>query len=111
MMFDRYADLAVKVGVNVQPMQTLVVSAPLSSAPFVRKVARKAYEAGAKHVHIEWTDDELTRMKYDLAPDEAFAEYPQWKAQGMEELAKNGAAFLYVSSTNPDLLKGVKLER
>ncbi|MDH6349425.1 MULTISPECIES: aminopeptidase [unclassified Brevibacillus] len=110
-MFDRYADLAVKVGVNVQPMQTLVVSAPLSSAPFVRKVARKAYEAGAKHVHIEWTDDELTRMKYDLAPDEAFAEYPQWKAQGMEELAKNGAAFLYVSSTNPDLLKGVKLER
>ncbi|WP_340673852.1 aminopeptidase [Brevibacillus agri] len=111
LLFDRYADLAVKVGVNVQPMQTLVVTAPLSAAPFVRKVARKAYEAGAKHVHIDWTDDELTRMKYDLAPDEAFADYPQWKAKGLEEMAENGAAFLYINSTNPDLLKGVKLER
>lgn len=108
---DRYADLAVKVGINVQPMQTLVVTAPLSTAPFVRKVARKAYEAGAKHVHIEWTDDELTRMKYDLAPDEAFSEYPQWKAKGLEELAENGAAFLHISAANPDLLKGVSLER
>ncbi|MGN7471206.1 aminopeptidase [Brevibacillus sp. SAFN-007a] len=111
LLFDRYADLAVKVGVHVQPMQTLVVTAPLSAAPFVRKVARKAYEAGAKHVHIDWTDDELTRMKYDLAPDEAFAEYPLWKAKGLEEMAENGAAFLYITATNPDLLKGVKLER
>ncbi|WJQ84228.1 aminopeptidase [Brevibacillus brevis] len=110
-LFDRYADLAVKVGVNVQPMQTLVVSAPLSTAPFVRKVAKKAYEAGAKHVHIDWTDDELTRMKYDLAPDEAFREYPQWKVQGLEEMAENGAAFLYISAANPDLLKGVNLDR
>ncbi|MFS0553991.1 aminopeptidase [Brevibacillus sp. 179-C9.3 HS] len=110
-LFDRYADLAVKVGVNVQPMQTLVVSAPLSAAPFVRKVAKKAYEAGAKHVHIDWTDDELTRMKYDLAPDEAFGEYPQWKVQGLEEMAENGAAFLYISAANPDLLKGVSLDR
>ncbi|UED72534.1 aminopeptidase [Brevibacillus sp. DP1.3A] len=110
-LFDRYADLAVKVGVNVQPMQTLVVTAPLSTAPFVRKVAKKAYEAGAKHVHIEWTDDELTRMKYDLAPEEAFREYPQWKVQGLEEMAENGAAFLYISAANPDLLKGVSLDR
>lgn len=111
LLFDRYAELAVKVGVNVAPMQTLVVSAPISSAPFVRAVARKAYEAGAKHVHIEWTDDELTRMKYDLAPDEAFREYPQWKAKGLEEMAEHGAAFLYITSSNPDLLKGVSLDR
>ncbi|WP_289135923.1 aminopeptidase [uncultured Brevibacillus sp.] len=109
--FDRYAELAVKIGVNVQPMQTLVITAPISTAPFVRKVAKKAYEAGAKHVIMEWSDDELTRMKFDLAPDEAFTEYPLWKAKGLEEMAENGAAFLYVSASNPDLLKGVKLER
>ncbi|MGG1659841.1 aminopeptidase [Brevibacillus sp. NRS-1366] len=111
LLFNRYAELAVKVGVNVQPMQTLVVNAPISSAPFVRAVARKAYEAGAKHVHIDWTDDELTRMKFDLAPDEAFHEYPQWKAKGLEEMAENGAAFLYITASNPDLLKGVSLDR
>lgn len=109
--FERYAELAVKIGVNVQPMQTLVITAPISTAPFVRKVAKKAYEAGAKHVIMEWSDDELTRLKFDLAPDEAFTEYPLWKAKGLEEMAENGAAFLYVTASNPDLLKGVKLER
>ncbi|MFP3388174.1 aminopeptidase [Brevibacillus sp. SIMBA_040] len=109
--FERYAELTVQIGVNVQPMQTLVITAPISTAPFVRKVAKKAYEAGAKHVIMEWSDDELTRLKFDLAPDEAFTEYPLWKAKGLEEMAENGAAFLYVTASNPDLLKGVKLER
>lgn len=110
-MLENYADLAVRVGVNVQPGQTLVVTATLSAADFVRKVARKAYEAGAKHVYIEWNDDELTRMKYDLAPDEAFREYPLWKAKGMEEMAEGGAALLSILSPNPDLLKGVDPKR
>jgi aminopeptidase len=110
-MLDRYAQLAVKVGVNIQPGQTLVVTAPLSSADFVRKVARKAYEAGAKNVHIEWTDDELTRMKYDLAPDEAFKEFPLWKAKGYEQMAEDGAAFLSIVAPNPNLLKGVNPQR
>ncbi len=108
---DRYAQLAVKVGVNIQPGQTLVVTAPLSSADFVRKIARNAYVAGAKNVHTEWTDDELTRMKYDLAPDEAFSEYPMWRAKGFEEMAENNAAFLSIVASNPDLLKGVAPER
>lgn len=34
-----------------------------------------------------------------------------WKAKGMEELAENGAAFLSIISSNPDLLKGVNPER
>ena len=110
-MLDRYAELAVKIGINVQPKMTLVVTAPLSAADFVRKVARKAYETGAKNVHIEWTDDELTRMKYDLAPDEAFTEYPLWKAKGLETMAEEGAGFLSIISSNPDLLKGVDPQR
>jgi aminopeptidase len=110
-MLDRYADLTVKVGVNIQPGQALHITAPIDSADFVRKIARKAYEAGAKNVVIDWTDDELTRMKYDLAPDEAFHEYPSWKARGYEEMAENGAAFLTITASNPDLLKGVDPER
>lgn len=110
-LLDRYAELAVRVGVNVQNMQTLVVAGPVQSAPFIRKVVRKAYEAGAKHVYIDWNDDELTRMKYELAPEEAFEEFPLWKAKGWEELAEQGAAFLYLSSSNPDLLQGIDQER
>jgi aminopeptidase len=107
----KYAALTVQVGVNVQPGQTLVITAPLHTAPFVREVTRKAYEAGAKHVHVEWSDEELTRIKYELAPDEAFHEYPLWRAKGWEEMAENNAAFLSVDAANPDLLTGIDPER
>jgi len=108
---ENYAALAVKVGVNIQPGQTLVVTAPLSTAPYVRLVARKAYEAGAKNVHVEWNDDDMTRIKYELAPDDAFKEYPQFRARGWEQFAENNAAFLSVVASNPDLLRGIDPER
>nr|WP_240546230.1 aminopeptidase [Paenibacillus artemisiicola] len=108
---ERYAALAVEVGVNVRPGQTLVVTAGITSAPFVRKVVKKAYEAGAKNVHVEWSDDVVTRTKYELAPDEAFREYPQWRAKGWEDMAEDNAAFLSIVAANPDLLKGIPAER
>ncbi|MDQ0257426.1 aminopeptidase [Evansella vedderi] len=108
---EKYAELAVKIGVNIQKDQTLVVNAPISSADFVRLVAKKAYDAGAKNVHVEWNDDELTRLKYDMAPFEAFKEAPVWKAKGYEEMAENGAAFMTIKSTDPELLKGVDPEK
>jgi len=108
---EKYAELGVKVGVNIQQGQTLMINAPISTADLVRKISKKAYETGAKHVYVEWYDDELTRIKYDLAPAEAFREYPMWKVRGYEELAEQGAAFLHVVASNPDLLKGVDPER
>lgn len=108
---EKYAELAVRIGINVQKGQTLVINAPLPAAEFVRVAAKKAYEAGAKNVHVEWADEEVTRIKYLNAPDEAFTEYPMWRAKGFEEMAKEGAAFMSISASNPDLLKGVDPER
>lgn len=108
---EKYADLTVRVGVNIQKGQTLVVNAPIATADFVRKIAEKAYKAGAKNVHVEWNDEKLTLIKYLNAPDEAFKEYPMWKAKGYEEMAKEGAAFLSIIASNPDLLKNVDSQR
>ncbi len=108
---EKYAELAVKVGVNVQPNQTLVINTSLNSAEFVRLVVRKAYEVGAHNVIVNWQDDEVSRTKYDLAPDAAFTEYPEWRAREMDELADKGAAFMSIVSSSPDLLKGVNPER
>lgn len=108
---EKYAELAVKVGINIQKGQTLVINAPLPAAEFVRVAAKKAYEAGAKNVLVEWSDEQVTLIKYLNAPEEAFSEYPMWRAKGMEEMAKEGAGFLSISAANPDLLKGVNPER
>ncbi|WP_054957864.1 aminopeptidase [Paenibacillus dakarensis] len=108
---ERYAELAVKVGANVQPQQTLVVNAMIESAELVRLVVRKAYEAGAKDVKVNYKDEKVNRIRYDLAPDEAFLEPPKYYAEEMTELAENGAAFMTILSSDPDIMKGVNPER
>lgn len=107
----KYAELTVKIGVNLQKNQTLVVNSPIECKDFVRLISEIAFKEGARDVHVEWNDEELTRIKYFNAPSEAFNEFPKWKADGLEEFAKNNAAFLSISAANPELLKGVSQER
>lgn len=60
----RYAELAVKVGVNIQPNQQLYIAASLEAAPLVRLIVKKAYETGAKQVFVDWNDDEVSRLRF-----------------------------------------------
>ncbi len=108
---EKYAELAVKVGVNIQKGQILVVNATIDAAEFVRLVVKSAYTAGADNVVVNWTDDVVSRTKYDLAPDDAFTTYPVWRAKEMEDFVDQGAAFMAIVSSSPDLLKGVNPER
>ena len=108
---EKYAELAIQVGVNIQPEQTLVVNTTLEGAELVRIIVKKAYEAGARNVIVNWHDDTVNRTKYELAPDDVFNEYPQWRAKETIELAEQGAAFLSVISSSPDLLKGIDPKR
>jgi len=106
-MQDKYAELALKTGVNLQKGQALMINAPIEGAEFTKKVVRKAYEMGAKDVHINWVDDELTLLKYENAPEEVIANYPEWKVKLHDYYAEDGAAVLSIRSTNPDLLKNI----
>lgn len=108
---EKYAELAVKVGVNIQPGQTLLVRSPIECAPFVRNVLKCAYQCGAKNVHIEWSDEESTLIKYLNAPEETFNEFPKWISDQYVDIAKEGGAFLTVYAQNPDLLKNVDPQR
>lgn len=107
----KYAQLTIKVGVNIQPDQYLYISASTDAAPLVRLITRHAYEAGARQVFVDWNDDEITRLRYELAPANSFAEFPEWKVMEREQLAEKGAAFISIVSQSPDLLKGIEEQR
>ncbi len=108
---NKYAELVVKVAINLQKDQTLVINSPITSVEFVRAITKKAYEVGARYVHVEWNDEEITKLKLLKAPEEALKEFPIWKAKGFEEMAEAGAAFLSISASNPDLLREVDPQR
>lgn len=108
---DHYADLAVKVGANVQKGQEVIIKAPVDAARLVRLVTEKAYQAGAKRVYYNWTDDKLDFLRLKYAPDEAIKEYPAWEAEGLETLVKRGAACIDIRPPELDSLKGIDPER
>lgn len=104
---EKYAELALRTGVNLQKGQALMINAPIEEAGFTRIVVRKAYELGAKDVTINWQDDEISLLKYQYASEKVLTDIPQWFVDKYLSYAKDGAALLNIKSTNPDLLKDV----
>ena len=106
-----YSDLIVRVGVNLQKGQTLVISCPVNCAYFAKMLAEKAYDAGAREVVVRWHDDDLARMKYLRADDAVFDETPRWTIDFYNDYAGIGAALINVSASDPENLKGVSPDR
>lgn len=109
--YQEYAKLLVEIGVNVQPGQDLVLACPVECAWFGRLCAQAAYDAGAREVILNWRDDALTRMRYLCAADEVFDSVPQWQQTMLNGYAQAGAAYLSISASDPENLKGVLPER
>lgn len=107
----QYAELIVRVGINVQQGQEVFITGSVEMADLVRLVAGKAYEAGASNVHVDWTDEALSRMKYEKAADDVFTRFPEFETVKRNAFVANGAAFISIVSPNPDLLKGIDSQR
>lgn len=104
---EQYAELAIHKGVALKTGQELVVSVPVECADFARLLVRKAYAAGAGHVTVLWTDDEITRLEYENKELEFFEKVPAWKREQLNTLAEDGAAFLMVRGTDPNALVNI----
>ncbi|MPQ42219.1 aminopeptidase [Clostridium tarantellae] len=103
----KYAKLAVHIGVNVQPNQTLVISSPIECADFTRLAVEEAYLKGAKEVVVQWNDEITSKLKYIYSPIEIFENIPEWIKESRLSYAREGACFLSISASDPELLKDV----
>ena len=61
---DRLAEVAIKVGLRLQPGQDLLLTAPSVALPLVRRIAEHAYKAGAGIVTPFLSDEEITLARY-----------------------------------------------
>ncbi|MDA8344531.1 MAG: aminopeptidase [Thermaerobacter sp.] len=108
---DLYARLAIRVGVNVQRGQRVLINAPLPAAEYVRRLVREAYAVGAYEVYVDWHDDQVSLTRYLMASDEALVDIPQWLVQKHETLVDQRAARISVYAPTPDLFKNVNPQR
>jgi aminopeptidase len=106
----RYAELAVRVGANVQEGQLVFVLSQIEHAPLARAITREAYEAGARYVDVSYRDQHVRRAMIELGPDEALTHEPGW----MKTLAESNAGHAQIATTGdpePDLLSDLDGER
>lgn len=103
----KYADLAVKLGVNIQKDKTLVISCPIECAYFGRMVAESAYKNGAKEVVMFYNDEKFSKIKYTYSPLEVFETVPQWLADSRNSYAEKNCAYLNIFASDPEIFKDV----
>ncbi len=101
---EKLAEVAIKVGLQLQQGQDLVITAPVVALPLVRLITKHAYLSGAGLVSTFYSDEETTLARYQYGSDESFDRASGWLYDGMAKAYENGAARLAVAGDNPMLL-------
>jgi len=108
---ERYADLIVRAGANVQPGQTVFIDGRLEHAPLVRALARAAYAAGARRVEAQYIDGHVRKAFLQNAADDVLQETTPWLMARVEALVDGNAIISIAGEPEPELLADVDPER
>lgn len=108
-LLEKYADFVVRVGVNVQPGQTLIINCPLEAAPLARLCVRSAYAAGAKDVQVNWSDHAVSRARMELGTEEALTDFQPWQLRRYLDYAESegGICVLHLLADDPEVYAGL----
>jgi len=108
----RYAELAVRVGANVQPGQLVEVLGRVEHAPVVRAVTAAAYRAGARYVDVYYSDQHLRRALIEHAADDVLSWTPPWLLERAKQIGDERAAVVALTGdAEPELLADLPGER
>ncbi len=107
----KYAELILKVGLNAQPGDNILMRLDVNGLPLAREIARKAHAMGVHQIHPVFSDDALTLARYELAPDAAFEELPAFFTDFTEAAYNHNFHVLSLAAPNPELLKNVDPKR
>ena len=104
----RFADLAVRVGANVQPGSGVLLTADTAHLEIARAVVERAYAAGAAWVEVEWSDGPIRRSRLTHASIETLTRTRPWAIERVKEwAAERGVVISLVGDPDPHLLDDV----
>jgi aminopeptidase len=104
---ERFADLVVRAGVNVQPGQIVVLRADTAHLEIARAVVERAYVAGAGRVETVISDGPMRRSAVDHASLETLSASRPWALEQVSEWAAAGAAWISLhGEADPHLFDG-----
>ena len=112
-LLKQYGEMAVKAGVNIQPGQTLIINAHITAADLVHHCATAAYDAGAREVVVNWSDEKLSRIKMDRTAQDVLCDVKPWIQDSYLQYIKSegSAAILSITGSDPEIYKGLDMAK
>jgi aminopeptidase len=104
---DTMADVAVSVGLDLQPGQEVILTTAVEALPLARKVTERAYAKGARQVTVFLSDDDIARARFTHGTEAAFDAAPSWLFEGMGAAYRDGAARLVIKGDDPRMFAGL----
>ena len=110
-LLNKYADLIVEKGVNVQKGQDVYIVADLDQPEFVKTVVEKLYKNGARKVVVDFSYQPITKIGYKKMSLKTLSSLENYQIEKLRWRAEKLPAHLYLISDDPDGLKGVPQEK
>lgn len=104
---EKFAELIVRTGVNLQSGETLVVNSPIECADFARRLAEEAYRAGAKKVSVIYNDQRLSKINFMHADSDVLTDIPKWAVMQREAIVDEKACYIAIASDDPTIFQGL----
>lgn len=108
---EKLAELAIKVGVNMQKGQKVLINCPVEKSETGRIFAKKAYELGASLVKIEYADEKLLRINYENADINELEKIEKSFVMRKEEYVDENYCYIVIDADDPNLLNGIDGEK
>lgn len=107
-----YAELVLRVGVNLMPGQNLLIDAQIEHAPLVRVLAEEGYRLGARYVDIWYWEPHGKRARARHAAEETLDWIPPWLNQRYADLVADDAALVSIrGDADPNLFSDLDPQR
>ena len=105
----QYARLLVEVGMNVQEGQPVYIRSSVDAVELTRYIVEAAYQRGASDVKVNYSDEKLTRLKFEYEPVEHFEnnEVKSYEVEARKDYVNRNAANLALITQDPELLNGI----
>ena len=104
---EKYAELAVKVGINLKEKEGLIISGSVDTLPLARLMMKEAYKLGAKDVSFQLDDDEMNLIRFENGKDYVFEHFPKQKVDFLGAMYEDNYHHIFIKSPDPELLKNI----
>ncbi len=106
-----YAELIIKIGVNLQEGQGLEISCPTQKRDFAVALTKAGYKAGASIVRVRWQDQEIDKLSFSYASTDDLSDVPKWLVDSRNYLVQKGFCYIAVSADDPEAFKNIPSEK